>query len=299
MTEIKTLLSLTALGLVCAAMAVAAEPGITVKDTGYVEVKHGKDVYMQREIRMDTGKAVFRLRTNGTAFGLLGGNWHNSELCTVNVNGEPFFGFNSKAGKKEGFQEKTAFKVTPGNGTVTVEAVQKGNKAEVTLVLTARAGDDKLGLTVKVAPKHKLRGTIVGFECYPSTMAPRDKLQRAAATTMRTRVRVSAGGVANHVTMDEGENWVFLFDKTYDLGTPTVGKAKGQGGCALFFVPDEIRRATIIMGAFHIDPKFYFGPKTTEMHFTVMDFRGRLRNADALKYLKDLEEKGHVPGKEK
>ncbi|PIU62885.1 MAG: hypothetical protein COS85_17255, partial [Armatimonadetes bacterium CG07_land_8_20_14_0_80_59_28] len=263
---------------------------IKLTDTGYQEQGTGKAATMHRTFTIDTGRKQFVLQTNGASLGLVNSSWHAWELCVVDVNSEKFFAFNDQDALKTNFKERTTYKVSPGADAATLAATQDGQRAKVTLLLTARKDDDKLALTVKVDPKQKFWATTIGFECYPSATGPRHKLSLALATAQRSEI-LKPWESEKHVSLRDDESWVFFYDSNLDLGAQ-----KTRGGCALFFAPEETVEAIVKLSAVHIDPRFRYGPGVAEMHFALLDFSDEKTNADALAYMKTLSEKGYHVG---
>ncbi len=282
-------------GLLCAALLHTARAEVRITDTGYTEEKRGQEIRLTRRFTLDTGAKTFRLQSNGVAIGYVNGSWHSGEICTVQVSGETFFAFSADDGRKEGFRDRIAFKTTRSPDRVTLAAAQDGERARVTLVFTARDGDDKLELTVKIDPKQMLWHTLIGFECYPGASGPRHKLNRAIATARRTQI-LEPWEEAKRVDLGLDESWVFLYDKFLDLGVPVQGEQKAHGGCALCYVPDDSAQAWISLGTAHINPAFKYGANRTEMHFALLDFGAEKSNAEALAHMKALGATGYLPG---
>ena len=264
---------------------------VRVTDTGYVDAgRRGDATLIQRKLAIKTGKTVFEFTTNGDAIGMTKPslvNWYGAEFFTVRVNGRRYFGYNGMA-RKKGFAEKTKFRAGADKEWGWIEAAQEQSQGKVTVTLKARVGDDKLMMTVRVEPRAKLRSTEVGFQCFPNTMAPREKLRRAVATAKRRLVN-RPGQRVGTVALSRDERWVFIHDDAYDLGALTVGDSKATGGCAILYAPSECKSAAVGVGGYHVDPVFTFGPRVREMHFVLLDFGWDKKNADALDSMKRLK----------
>ncbi len=266
---------------------------VKVTDTGYTEFKIGGEMCVVREITVDTGRRIFAFRCNGASIGMplpVQMNWKMNELCTVWVNDERYFEYKGKA-LKEGFKEKTKLTVSGDAAEARIQAVQEGEQAKVTLLMTLRDGDDKVLLTVRIEPRQPLKETRIGLECFPSTDEPKDKLTRAIATVRRTQV-LQPGQKTFTTKLERDERWIFLHDAVFDLGTPVNDTRKAGGGCALFYKPAEVKSAEVAMSYYHSDTYFTYGPETKEMHLLIYDFSFEKSNCDALEYLKSLEARG-------
>jgi len=227
-----------------------------------------------RSIRLDSGRRVYELRTDGRDVGLgpTTENWYGNGFLRITVGKRKVSEYAGKVDLLE-----------TGPARACIAVTWPAPEGEVSATFELRDGDDKLLLTVTWP-----EGTVasVRLQCYPSSFAggyAQGKAVRKRHTMTALQDVILGDRHAVDAPLSAKEVWALFLDDHFD-----VEEGRGSGPCGALYFPHEVQKAV----ARTTNYASYLGlqpvPGTTQLHIALWDFSGQT-NGDALSFMRSVE----------